>query len=187
MSKQLEYTPKMLSQGINSLIAVLEEHPSWSDIRSGDSNGGYLEGDSAAGAPELDHVEAAEAQVMVEARVEAEVKTKDVAGVAEADLATSNGPGPDVVQLEVACDDPETAAARIAGFLAAEPRVLLRPAPDLQAHQDTLVLRFYLVPAVAAEQQSRIKAAIQGLAAEPALSSAAAGEPADMDNDVPAA
>jgi len=163
----------------------------------GSTNGGYLQGDSAAGAPDLDHVEAAEgeAQARAEAISEEHLMTEEVTAlidggvpaVAVADVEAGDDHGPDVVRLEVPCADPETAAERIGGFLAAEPRVLLHPEPDLAPREDALVLRFYLVPAVPAEQQARIKAAIQGLAEESALSSTAPGKAGDLDNGQPAA
>ena len=113
---------------------------------------------AAVGAPELDHLQDA---------VETDIPH---AG----DLETLDGPL--LVQLEVPCEDPENAAERVAGFLSAEPRVLLQPGPDLHVQEDALGMRFFLVPALSQEQRSRIEDAVRALAQDTAPANDTAGD-----------
>jgi hypothetical protein len=144
-----------------------------SDTGSGRGGGS---GGTAVGAPELDHLH--------------EMMTADAGHNAGHSAGHDAGKHvgidlqlPRSVTLEVPCADPETAVERVAGFLSAEPRVLLQPEPELQARADALAVQFFLVPALAAEQQSRIEAAVRALAVEAAPGSAVGGK----DNDLPAA
>ncbi len=83
-----------------------------------------------------------------------------------------------LVQLEVPCEDPENAAERVAGFLSAEPRVLLQPGPDLHVQEDALGMCFFLVPDLSQEQRSRIEDAVRALVQETAPGNGAAGDKA---------
>ncbi len=116
--------------------------------------------ESSVGAPELDHLQ----------------ETVEIDIPHAGDLETSDGPV--LVQLEVPCEDPENAAERVAGFLSAEPRVLLQPGPDLHVQEDALGMCFFLVPDLSQEQRSRIEDAVRALVQETAPGNGAAGDKA---------